>query len=97
MRFSLKRRNDRENFPFPEDGAVVYETAPCLIWVPVDGATEYRVAVKNKNGETVMDETVTANYVYPKRSPQRSLPISLRTIKKKKSPSSLILEKLTIW
>ena len=66
MRFSLKRRNDRENFPFPEDGATVYETAPCLIWVPVDGADGYRVVVKNKNGDTAMDENVTANYAYPK-------------------------------
>ena len=67
MRFSLKRRNDRENFPFPEDGATVYETAPCFIWLADDWDADYRVVVKNKKGATVMDETVLSNYAYPKR------------------------------
>ncbi len=53
MSFSLKRRNTLENFPFPDDGAVVYETTPALIWVPVEGAKEYSVTVNNGAGEYV--------------------------------------------
>ena len=65
MSFSLKRRNVQENFPFPDDGAVVYETTPALIWVPVEGAKEYSVTVNNGAGETVFFGATSANYVYP--------------------------------
>lgn len=65
MAFLLKRRNTLENFPFPDDGAVVYETTPALIWVPVEGAKEYSVTVKNTAGEVVFYGSTTANYIYP--------------------------------
>ncbi len=65
MAFLLKRRNTLENFPFPDDGAVVYETTPALIWVPVEGAKEYSVTVKNTAGEVVFSGSTTANYIYP--------------------------------
>lgn len=66
MSFPLKRKTTLENFPFPDDGATVYETAPCLIWVPINDTSIYTVTVKNAQGETVLKETTSANYVYPK-------------------------------
>ena len=66
MAFPLKRRTVFENFPFPGDGDTVYESTPCLIWVPTDGVKNYRVTVKNAEGLTVLDEATEKNYVYPK-------------------------------
>ena len=65
MAFSLKRRNTQENFPFPEDGAVVFETTPTLIWVPVEGAREYFVTVENADGEIIFSAATSKNYIYP--------------------------------
>lgn len=65
MSFSLKRRNTLENFPFPDDGAVVYETTPALIWVPVEGAKEYFVTVEDAEREIVFSASTSKNYIYP--------------------------------
>ncbi|MBQ9116658.1 MAG: heparinase II/III-family protein [Clostridia bacterium] len=67
MSFPLKRRNVRENFPFPDDGAVILENNPCLIWVPADGANSYTVTVKSASGETVLEAQTEKNYIYPEK------------------------------
>ncbi len=67
MGFSLKRKSVKENFPFPDDGSVIYETAPCLIWVPTDTDAEYSVTVKNSSGEVVFEDRTVKNYTYPER------------------------------
>ncbi|MBR5868896.1 MAG: DUF4962 domain-containing protein, partial [Clostridia bacterium] len=65
MSFPLSRRSTRENFPFPAHGAVIDETTPCLIWIPVDGASGYTVTVKNQNEDVIFSETTEKNYIYP--------------------------------
>ncbi|MBR2461117.1 MAG: heparinase II/III-family protein [Clostridia bacterium] len=65
MSFPLKRRIYQENFPFPDDGAVIYENNPCLVWIPVEGAASYDVTVKGSSGETVLNGKTEKNYIYP--------------------------------
>ncbi|MBE6999896.1 MAG: hypothetical protein E7428_06895 [Ruminococcaceae bacterium] len=65
MSFPLTRRSTRENFPFPAPGAVIDETTPCLIWIPVDGATGYTVTVKSQAGDVIFSESTEKNYIYP--------------------------------
>lgn len=62
--FPRKRTSITQNFPFPEEGEVVYETAPCFVWVPVKGCRSYRVIVKNAEGEIVFEECTDKNYIY---------------------------------
>lgn len=67
MEFPLKRSSVKENFPFPADGALVEETPPTLIWVPVPGAQSYRVQVWNVRGETVLDVVETKHFCYDRK------------------------------
>lgn len=64
MEFPLKRGSVKENFPFPAEGAIVEETPPTLIWVPVPGAKGYTVTVKNAGGETLLEESTENNFFY---------------------------------
>lgn len=65
MAFLLKRKSARENFPFPEDKATVYETTPCLIWLHDNDNELFTVTVKDEGGTTVLNERTERNYIYP--------------------------------
>ena len=67
MEFPLKRSSVKENFPFPADGAIVEETPPTLIWVPVPEAKTYTVQVKNDRGETVLEATTENHFFYDRK------------------------------
>ena len=67
MKFPLKRGSVKENFPFPADGAIVEETPPTLIWVPVPEAKGYRVSVKNAQGDTVLDTATEQHFYYDRK------------------------------
>ena len=58
------RTNDRQNFPFPLDSAVVYETPPTLIWVPVEDSKRYTVTVWNAEGREVFSAETAESYYY---------------------------------
>jgi hypothetical protein len=67
MKFPLKRGSVKENFPFPADGAIVEETPPTLIWVPVPESKGYRVTVKNAQGDTVLDTATEQHFYYDRK------------------------------
>ena len=53
IEFPRKRTSVTQNFPFPEDGEIVFETAPCLVWVPVENCKTYSVTVKDEAGNMI--------------------------------------------
>ena len=67
MEFPKKRLSVRENFPYPADGAIVEETPPTLIWVPVPEASGYQVWVKNAQGETVLEASTENHFLYDRK------------------------------
>lgn len=64
MEFPLTRTSTKQNFPFPNDGEVIFETPPTLIWVPIEGEKSYTVTVNNSDGDIIFSSVTEKNYVY---------------------------------
>lgn len=64
IEFPRKRTSVTQNFPFPEDGEIVFETAPCLVWVPVENCKTYSVTVKDEAGNMIFSGSTDKNYIY---------------------------------
>lgn len=61
--FNLKRTSSKQNFPFPENGEIVYEVPVTFIWVPIDGETEYTVRVYDREKNLIETLISGAGYV----------------------------------
>ena len=44
------RTSYQQIFPFPEEGEIVWETPPCLIWLAEEENAEYTVTLRNNKG-----------------------------------------------
>ena len=64
MSFPLKRTSATQNFPFPHNQELVYETPPCLVWVPKQNAGKYTVTVKDEAGNEIFKGETKNNYIY---------------------------------
>lgn len=56
MKFSTERTNDAMLFPRPADGEEVQISPPGLTWLPAEGASDYRVEIRNSNGVLVYEK-----------------------------------------
>ena len=52
-----------QNFPYPENAEVIFETPPTFIWVPVEGASEYTVEVFDDRGNSLEKLVTDKHYV----------------------------------
>jgi len=60
--FPLERTSYTQNFPFPENGEIIFENPPTLIWVPAEDAKKY--TVKLYDGEKELVEEITTYHTY---------------------------------
>lgn len=49
-KFPCERTSYTQNFQFPENGEIIFENPPTLIWIPVENAEKYTVTVFDENG-----------------------------------------------
>lgn len=61
-RFPTERTSHSQNFPFPENGEVVYENPVTFIWVPASGAKSYTVRLYDKDENLI--EALVSNVCY---------------------------------
>ena len=59
------RRHGGNIFPFPRPGEIVYETPPAFAWVGIDGCTQYRVEVRDENGQIICSAQTDSNVIVP--------------------------------
>ena len=64
--FPLERTSYTQNFPFPENGEVIYENPPTLIWIPVEGAENYTVTLYDAEKNLLEETTTELNYAVVK-------------------------------
>ena len=64
MKFFAERINDAMLFPRPGDGAVVQISPPGLAWLPAEGASSYRVEIRNDSGMLVYEKTAGSDPVH---------------------------------
>lgn len=64
--FPTKRTKATQNFPFPDNGQVVFENPPVFIWIPVDEAKKYTVKIYDDEKKLVETIYSDANYATPK-------------------------------
>ncbi len=62
MIFPTQRTSYTQNFPFPENGEVIFENPPTLIWVPAEGANTYTVKLYDKSKSLVEEITTELTY-----------------------------------
>ena len=55
MRFLTEKSKDGMLFPRPDDGVLVRITPPGLAWLPAEGASGYRVEIRNDGGALVYE------------------------------------------
>jgi len=70
MRFLTEKSKDGMLFPRPDDGVLVRITPPGLAWLPAEGASGYRVEIRNDGGALVYDKTIGSD---PSHLPDRAL------------------------
>ena len=58
-----KRINPTELFPSPAEGDIIEFTPPAFHWLKVDSVSSYRIIVEDGGVESVVDETVSENYL----------------------------------
>ena len=59
-----RRESNAALFPFPGEGVTVFETPPCLSWLPEPGEGEYEVTVRDGSGEVWRGRS-EKNYIVP--------------------------------
>lgn len=64
--FPTERTSYTQNFPFPENGEVIYENPPTLIWVPVDDAKSYTVKLYDEDKNLIEETATDLNYAIVK-------------------------------
>jgi len=64
MKFLTDRINDAMLFARPADGAVVQISPPGLTWLPAEGASSYRVEIRNSNRAAVYKKNTGSNPVH---------------------------------
>lgn len=60
--FPTERTSHTQNFPFPENGEVIFENPPTLIWVPAENAKSYTVKLYDENKNLI--EEITTEFTY---------------------------------
>ena len=63
--FPTERLKFTQNFPFPEDGEIIYENPPTLVWVPVVGADGYTVSILDEEENLLAKYDTKLHYVTP--------------------------------
>lgn len=58
------RTSYQQIFPFPEEGEIVWETPPCLIWLAEEENAEYTVTLRNNEG-FFWQGTTWKNFITP--------------------------------
>ena len=64
MSLPKKRTSEKQNFPFPRDGATVYETPPTLIWTPREESRLYTVSARDGAGREVFRCVTDTPFAY---------------------------------
>ena len=62
--FPTERTSHTQNFPFPENGEVIFENPPTLIWVPAENAKSYTVKLYDENKNLIEEITTEFTYGY---------------------------------
>ena len=65
--FLKERTDNRQIFPFPEEGERVEETPPCLSWLTQETPCVVTVWIKDENGNPVWQGKTEKNYIVPDR------------------------------
>lgn len=60
--FPTERTSYTQNFPFPENGEIIFENPPTLIWVPAEDANTYTVRLYNKSKKLVEEISTELTY-----------------------------------
>lgn len=60
------RTSGQQIFPMPRDGETVFESPPCLAWIPLDGNMTYTAVIWRDGVEVWRGET-EKNYIVPNR------------------------------
>ena len=64
MKFLTEKNRDSMLFPRPDDGAVVQISPPGLAWLPAEGASGYRVQIRDGGGSLVYEKTIGSDPVH---------------------------------
>lgn len=61
--FPLERTSYTQNFPFPENGEIIYENPPTFIWIPVEGAAKYTLKLYDETKNLISAIQTCVNYL----------------------------------
>ena len=62
---SQERTKGIHLFPTPRPDETMYETPPAFCWLKIPGISQYRIVVKNENGETIWEAETNKNAAVP--------------------------------
>lgn len=65
MDFPTERRTTQDPIPSPAPGQEALTNPPAFVWIPLDGATGYRLRIKSEDGTTVVDARTETNVFLP--------------------------------